>query len=68
MNNPTRQQVLRLYKSLLQYGHQLQFTDKPYYMNRVCEEFKANKSLKSAEQIEFHIKVKCNGYDAIIDE
>lgn len=57
MNHPTNQQVLRLYKNLLKYGDQLQLTDKWYYMNRVRNEFKANKSLKTAEQIEFSFKV-----------
>lgn len=58
----TNQQVLRLYKSLLKYGNQLQLTDKWYYINRVRGEFKANKSLKTAEQIEFSFKVNVTVY------
>lgn len=61
MNRPTNQQVLRLYKNLLKYGDQLKFTDKWYYINRIRDEFKANKNLKIAEQIEFSFKVKCCG-------
>lgn len=57
MTHPTGQQVLRLYKNLLKYGNQLQLTDKWYYMNRIRNEFKTNKKLKSAEEIEFSFKV-----------
>lgn len=57
MNHPTNQQVLRLYKHLLKYGNQLQFTDKWYYMNKIRDEFKLNKSLKKPEEIEFCFKV-----------
>ncbi|XP_037038751.1 uncharacterized protein LOC119076170 [Bradysia coprophila] len=56
MNPSTSQQVLRLYKNLLRYGNQLQLTDKWYFMNRVRDEFEANKGLTSTEQIEFSIK------------
>lgn len=62
MNNPTNQQILRLYKNLLKYGEQLQLTDKWYYMNRIRHEFKANKKLKTAEEIEFCFKVNIAGY------
>lgn len=57
MNHPTNQQVLRLYKQLLKYGNQLQLTDKWYYMNRIRDEFKTNKTLKKPEEIEFSFKV-----------
>ena len=64
MSQPTNQQVLRLYKNLLKYGEQLQLTDKLYYMNRIRQEFKANKKLKTAEEIEFCFKVNVDGYIA----
>lgn len=62
MNHPTNQQILRLYKNLLKYGEQLQLTDKCYYMNRIRQEFKENKKLKTAEEIEFSFKVNVAGY------
>lgn len=58
MNPPTNQQVLRLYKNLLKYSDQLQFTDKSYYVNRIKDEFRTNKSLTKSEEIEFNFKVK----------
>lgn len=58
MNAPTRQQVLQLYRHLIKYGNQLQFTDKKYFKDRVREEFRNNKGLESAEEIDFSFKVK----------
>lgn len=65
MNHPTSQQVLRLYKSLLKYSDQLQFTDKVYYLNRIRDEFKTNKTLKKPEEIEFSFKVNMSLNDKI---
>ncbi|RXG61012.1 Elongation factor 1-beta [Armadillidium vulgare] len=41
---PSRQQVLRLYKDLINYGKSLKFTDKEYYVHRIQKEFKRNKT------------------------
>lgn len=54
MNAPTRQQVLQLYRHLIKYGNQLQFTDKKYFKNRVREEFRKHKELESAEEVLFN--------------
>lgn len=52
-----REEVLRLYKHLIRYGNQLQFTNKNYFLQRIREEFRKNSSLNSSEDIEYHFKV-----------
>lgn len=54
---PTRQQVLRLYKHLIRYGNQLQFTDKSYFLGRVRREFRENCQETEQHKIEFSFKV-----------
>lgn len=58
MSTPTAREVLRLYRNLLRYGEQLKFTDVKYYTGRIRTEFSKNKTLKSAEDIEFNFKVR----------
>lgn len=50
-------QVLQLYRQLLRYGNQLQYTDKTFFKNRIRSEFRKNQFLSSAEEIEFELKV-----------
>lgn len=50
-------QVVHLYRRLLKYGNQLQYTDKNYFKNRIRAEFRQHKELKDAEKIEFEVKV-----------
>lgn len=52
------QEVLRLYRNLIRYGNQLQYTNKSYYLDRVREEFRRNKGLKTTKDIQFYINVK----------
>lgn len=42
MSIPSKQQILRLYKDILRYGHQLELTDKNYFYRRISQEFKKN--------------------------
>ncbi|CAD7087952.1 unnamed protein product [Hermetia illucens] len=56
MVNPSRQQVLKLYKHLIRYGHQLKYTDKNYFLSRIRDEFRENKDLKDPKEIEFFFK------------
>ncbi|PSN48735.1 hypothetical protein C0J52_08800 [Blattella germanica] len=56
MSNPTAREVLKLYRDILKYGRQLQFTDKNYFCQRIRNEFKAGKDLKNQEDINFHFQ------------
>lgn len=58
MNAPTSRQVVQLYRKLIRYSHELKFTDQEYFRQRVRKEFRQNKSLESAADIEFNIKVR----------
>lgn len=53
----TRQHILKLYKDLLRYGETLQHTDKDFYIKRIKKEFKKNKNLEEASEINFNYKV-----------
>lgn len=46
-----RQDVLRLYRELINYSRGLKYTDKDYYLARVKQEFIQNKNLESADEI-----------------
>ncbi|KAL2751577.1 mitochondrial translation release factor in rescue isoform X2, partial [Vespula maculifrons] len=48
--------ILKLYKDLLRYGEQLRFTDKKYYRQKIREEFRQNKTLTEAADIDFQLK------------
>ncbi|XP_065367963.1 mitochondrial ribosome and complex I assembly factor AltMIEF1 [Calliphora vicina] len=56
MLQPSKQQVLRLYKHLIRYGNQLQLTDKSYYLGRVRREFRENSQETEQHKIEFNFK------------
>lgn len=58
MSTPGSIEVLRLYRDLLRYGKQLKLTDVKYYSNRIRTEFRNNKTLTSAKDIEFNFKVR----------
>lgn len=53
-SSPSRQQVLQLYRALLQYGKTLEFTDQDYFMRRIRKEFQKNKTLVSSEEKQFY--------------
>lgn len=57
MLQPSKQQVLRLYKHLIRYGNQLQLTDKSYFLGRVRREFRENSQETEPHKIEFYFKV-----------
>lgn len=57
MNTPTRTQILQLYKQLIRYGSEVRLTDKSYFLGRVRQEFKENRSLTDEQEIEFNFKV-----------
>jgi hypothetical protein len=57
MTIPTGRQVLQLYRDLLRYGRQLQFTDKDYFARRIRKEFKKAKNIENAEDINFNYQV-----------
>jgi hypothetical protein len=57
MSIPTRRQVLQLYRDLLRYGRQLQFTDRNYFSRRIRHEFKQAKNVEKAEDIDFYFQV-----------
>lgn len=57
MSASTSRQVLQLYRNLMQYSKELQFTDKAYFQRRVRKEFRRNKNLQLSDDIEFAIKV-----------
>ncbi|XP_065173719.1 mitochondrial ribosome and complex I assembly factor AltMIEF1 [Atheta coriaria] len=44
-------QVLSLYKSLLRYSQQVQYTDKAYFYKKIKSEFKLNKNLDNPGDI-----------------
>ncbi|KDR08761.1 hypothetical protein L798_01572 [Zootermopsis nevadensis] len=56
MSIPTGRQILRLYRDLLRYGRQLQFTDKNYFARRIREEFKQAKNTEKVEDINFYFQ------------
>lgn len=58
MLQPSKQQILRLYKHLIRYGNQLQLTDKNYFLGRIRREFKEGRTLNDPLQIEFNFKVR----------
>lgn len=60
MNASTSRQVLQLYRKLMQYSKELKFTDQNYFRRRIRKEFRQNKDLVSATDIDFHIKVRIN--------
>lgn len=53
-SSPSRQQVLQLYRALLQYGKTLEYTDQDYFMRRIRKEFQKNKTLVSSEEKQFY--------------
>uniref|UniRef100_A0A6M2DSF1 Putative lyr motif-containing protein 5 n=1 Tax=Xenopsylla cheopis TaxID=163159 RepID=A0A6M2DSF1_XENCH len=57
MSTPSPAQVLRLYKNLLRYGKNLQYTDKEYFCNRIRKEFRNNKTCTQPEELIFNFKV-----------
>lgn len=57
MEVPNANQILRLYRQLLKYGKNLQFTDKDYFQKRIRHEFKQNKSLTNVDDVIFNFKV-----------
>ncbi|CAD7014883.1 unnamed protein product [Ceratitis capitata] len=52
MFQPSKQQILRLYKHLIRYGNQLQLTDKNYFLGRIRLEFKEGRELRDPAQID----------------
>ncbi|XP_017097510.2 mitochondrial ribosome and complex I assembly factor AltMIEF1 [Drosophila bipectinata] len=56
MFQPSRQQVLRLYKHLIRYGNHLKLTDKNYFLGRVRYEFRDSRGLTNPTEIEFNYK------------
>ena len=54
--NANRVQVLRLYKSFLNYSKELKHTDKDYFLTRIKKEFVKNKNLVKEEEIAYCIK------------
>jgi hypothetical protein len=59
MSTPTGRQVRQLYRDLLRYGRQLQFTDKDYFANRIRKEFKQAKDIEKSDDIIFYFQVSC---------
>lgn len=57
MSTPTGRQVRQLYRDLLRYGRQLQFTDKDYFVNRIRKEFKQAKDIEKTDDIIFYFQV-----------
>lgn len=51
-------QAIQLYRKLMRYSKELKFTDQEYFRQRIRQEFRQNKSLESAADIEFNIKVR----------
>lgn len=58
MNASTSRQAVQLYRKLIRYSHELKFTDQEYFRQRIRKEFRRNKNLESAADIEFNIKVR----------
>lgn len=50
MPGPSSSEVISLYRALIRYGKQLQYTDKNLYFQRVRREFDKNRSLFSDEK------------------
>jgi hypothetical protein len=53
---PTRLHILKLYKSLIRYSDELQFTDKTFFKSRVRSEFASNRDIEKPEEISFQYK------------
>ncbi|XP_052902498.1 MIEF1 upstream open reading frame protein [Anopheles moucheti] len=55
MNIPatSKRLVLSLYRDLLRYGAQLQYTDQEYFLGRIRREFRQSASLTDPKEIEF---------------
>ena len=53
----SRQEVLKLYRELINYSKTLKYTDKDYYLTRVKKEFIQNKHLESEEEISHQYNV-----------
>lgn len=58
MNASTTRQAIQLYRKLMRYSNELKFTDQEYFRQRIRKEFRRNKNLESATDIEFNIKVR----------
>jgi len=54
---PAARDVVRLYRNILRYGKQLEYTDKKYFKERIRTEFQKNKSLSNTEDQIFQYKV-----------
>ncbi|XP_071051950.1 mitochondrial ribosome and complex I assembly factor AltMIEF1 [Onthophagus taurus] len=48
--------ILNLYKQLLRYGSDLEYTNKGYYFRKIRHEFKTNKNLTDPKEISFNYK------------
>lgn len=61
MNSPTRSQILQLYRSLIKYGEQLKLTDKTFFLKKIKNEFRTNKSLPSQQEAHeaFEVIIYC---------
>uniref|UniRef100_A0A182IVG9 Uncharacterized protein n=2 Tax=Anopheles atroparvus TaxID=41427 RepID=A0A182IVG9_ANOAO len=59
MNVPStsKRLVLSLYRDLLRYGAQLQYTDRDYFAARIRREFRQSASLTDPKEIEFSYKM-----------
>ncbi|XP_066247894.1 mitochondrial ribosome and complex I assembly factor AltMIEF1 [Euwallacea similis] len=53
MSLPNKREILKLYKNLLRYSEQLQFTDQSYFTRRIKKEFKDNKNITDESDISF---------------
>ncbi|XP_071446092.1 mitochondrial ribosome and complex I assembly factor AltMIEF1 isoform X1 [Hetaerina americana] len=51
MCQPSPNQVLSLYRSLLRYRKQLKYTDKNYFSKRIRKEFERNRTLAPEESV-----------------
>uniref|UniRef100_A0A182MX95 Complex 1 LYR protein domain-containing protein n=1 Tax=Anopheles culicifacies TaxID=139723 RepID=A0A182MX95_9DIPT len=60
MNIPatSKRLVLSLYRDLLRYGAQLQYTDQEYFLDRIRREFRQSASLTDPKEIEFCYRVR----------
>lgn len=56
----SRSSALQLYRNLLRYSKNLQFTDKEYFVKRIREAFEKNRTLDDPQSISQCIKVKIN--------
>lgn len=57
MSKPTPRDILKLYRDLIRYSKNLNFTDKDYFLFRVQDEFRKNQQIGKPEAIEFCYKV-----------